>query len=974
MRARRRTDSLSNQEFFITMIEAELSKATARLARLQQQQQQQYANQHTHLGAPQHHDDEHADATHEYHTNSTTVELFKRAQAAQDEINYIGLNRTVVKLVTEITKDADADNAPSNNKSSLGKATETCTKLGLLLLLQHTNIDNPSKNVVVDNSSTLHLGEQTKSGQFYNSLQQWYNSLYTSTQSMATHAFRMGLRKVAPEYPSNEHSSTLILENLQNISANGGGVYGDNNREWGLAARCLVELQVIHDALKQVQTIRSGDETETDDSNQWRLTIVDELCKPLADRLRFHFLEEQTAIMTGGDPSTPLGNQQQQQQQQKASKLDRLPEWLFRYLRETIENHGVYSLVMMEGVQPMIDSVLDSLSVRASIMMSMVDDEGEGTGDVLMSGLTNNDTATIAEAQTTPSTQDVLEGLRDKYYNHASIYFLREVARMARHTLRAKSFFHHPDVVGSECRDRTIALRGIEQLLMFDSFLQERMNECGDGEGVYGSPTMSSVVVPPKMVDTFLSSNEMLLKWWLEEERDGIISSLHQCAMRSLPSYQNDDEEDLAGEVVPSSKRTTPIQDVQQLYPPISEHFVALLHSARCKSNIFNKIRSRQLYVSNVIAPLCSEYLDMIAEAASLLRKKLLARPPTLSATTSVSILRSANLPSVELIASNTMEWASLVTGAHISAQAVLHPPHNTYHQNNEEHDSNLLDRVGESMERLCDAMVEDFTSAYIETIIMERAKFASYMMRAPFLLSEPPAQDSPGRRGQRDKDQTPRSLSLSPDLNDSIHIMSVGVKVCNSVLSKLSTMFDKDGKSSTSIMLHFGCRSIQESLKFAISQKLLDIALDPQGMSPEIYVAGAKQFQHDVSAFDRLFRSAGGGAEIKLAANNVTNHGPMERVVTASRLMSLEPGSIQAIREALNSLAVPTSSIGSLFGRMGDTGEVDIHYEESAQRLNVDDFYRDERLMEEATNMLEAKGFGALALDESLSIINRRC
>ena len=42
--------------------------------------------------------------------------------------------------------------------------------------------------------------------------------------------------------------------------------------------------------------------------------------------------------------------------------------------------------------------------------------------------------------------------------------------------------------------------------------------------------------------------------------------------------------------------------------------------------------------------------------------------------------------------------------------------------------------------------------------------------------------------------------------------------------------------------------------------------------------------------------------------------------------------------------------------------------------RLDVDDFYKDERLMEEAINMLEAKGFTALSLNESLSIINRRC
>ena len=69
---------------------------------------------------------------------------------------------------------------------------------------------------------------------------------------------------------------------------------------------------------------------------------------------------------------------------------------------------------------------------------------------------------------------------------------------------------------------------------------------------------------------------------------------------------------------------------------------------------------------------------------------------------------------------------------------------------------------------------------------------------------------------------------------------------------------------------------------------------------------------------------------------------------------------------------------IGSLFGRRGDgsTGEYNTmdRDEPGNNRLDVDDFYKDERLVEEAINMLEAKGFTALSLNESLSIINRRC
>jgi hypothetical protein len=55
------------------------------------------------------------------------------------------------------------------------------------------------------------------------------------------------------------------------------------------------------------------------------------------------------------------------------------------------------------------------------------------------------------------------------------------------------------------------------------------------------------------------------------------------------------------------------------------------------------------------------------------------------------------------------------------------------------------------------------------------------------------------------------------------------------------------------------------------------------------------------------------------------------------------------------------------LFGGDGEEGDEKI-------RLSMDNFYADDRLMEEAQSMLEVKGFGALALEEAFSIINRRC
>jgi len=425
-------------------------------------------------------------------TNSAAAKLFLRAREVEDQIEFFSLNRHVIKLVSDIQQQQNnnADAAAGGGggvdaNTSLAKATETCTALGLLLF-QH--------NKQHDGNTSHRTG---KSGQLYNALFQWYNSLYNSTRTTACTVFQTQLRKVAPEYPSNERSSNLIAEALLLLLPSPTVTSqhsASSDESLNLAAKCLVELQVVHDVvqLQQEAMMQQSDGNQSQQqqlfqlSSSWRMDIVDELCKPLAERLRFHFLEEQSGIMSGdsegqnttGNNAAPLHHSHRQ-----TSKMDRLPEWLFRYLREVVENHGVHSFVMVGGESPLVDSVIDSLMVRAS-MMTSVDDNVAGEGDYL--GLQNsnneeqyeegmldiqaNETTTSDSMKTLEIT---LQHLKHQYYSHSSTYFLREVARMARHALRAKSFFHHPEVVGSECHDRAIALRGIEQLFLFDSFLQD---------------------------------------------------------------------------------------------------------------------------------------------------------------------------------------------------------------------------------------------------------------------------------------------------------------------------------------------------------------------------------------------------------------------------------------------------------------------------------------------------------------------
>ena len=100
--------------------------------------------------------------------------------------------------------------------------------------------------------------------------------------------------------------------------------------------------------------------------------------------------------------------------------------------------------------------------------------------------------------------------------------------------------------------------------------------------------------------------------------------------------------------------------------------------------------------------------------------------------------------------------------------------------------------------------------------------------------------------------------------------------------------------------------------------------------------------------------------------SRDINETGPMERVIAASNLMSISQTKLVHLRETLFDLSL--SHDRPLF-----TGGNNIGGEVTVRRLEVESFYRDERLVMEAESMLGAMGFHALALEEALSIINRR-
>jgi hypothetical protein len=841
--------NINKQNGMTPSIEVQLARAKAQLSHLQNQD-----------GSP----------------HDATRRLYQRARIANEQLERIEIGRSLLPLLSKLDDSRSNDNGNDSIVEQIVNATCTATHLATVL-------SNAAEDATEECSSNN-----------WQAVQDWYVNLHTSTRQSALFLFRKWIRQSA--FPEEEGCAILqrvLAVNDDRVEqheedSNGHELMNEQQiQDWRRVSACLIELQVVHDAL-----MTSKKQQQKNPPSNWRLDMLDEICRPIADRLRYHFLEE-TAILNQGNNNSAVPGAGSNR-----NTMDRFPEWLLRYLKEISEK----VLTVVNEMKALMDQVVESALLRWN--------ELQHDQDLTQSSL-----------------QHAILTIMPQW--NPTAYFLREIVRMARHALRSKSYFSHPDVVGRDAR-HGVAKRAIEQLFLFDDYIQDRLldSDAKDDEGLE----------VPRLVDVFVAANEGLFHWWIEEERYGAVVTLRKCADATLASFQKTKGEDEKAANATGKKMILQPKVQTALFPPIAELFISLVHSSRIKWNLFSSLQSQQHYISNVLGSISSDFLDMIHAEATLLRKLLL------------SSSKSSSIPSDQDLKINAMGWIGLANGVHTASAMIQSCNHLQQSQ--------ILDRIATSLDTMRDAIVEDFTTIFIETIVMERAKFASYTMRCPFLLSQSTFDDH--RRGQREGSLV-SNLHLSMNLNDSYHVLSVIVQACRDSLTTVEDMIANQQSNdvsiaieavSTSQMLSYGARAIMKALGTSISQKLLDIAIDPQGMTPEIQLAGARQFRFDATSIASLFS----------VSSESNGTGPLERVAAASHLMSLSATKLQQLKDTLFELS--SSHNRSVFGDGADV---------MARRLEVESFYSDERLVIEAESMLAVKGFYALALEEALSIINRR-
>ena len=477
--------------------------------------------------------------------------------------------------------------------------------------------------------------------------------------------------------------------------------------------------------------------------------------------------------------------------------------------------------------------------------------------------------------------------------------FLGEVQKVVEYVLVERGFFRH-GVIAGERSSPHLLLGAIEQLLRFDELIEDSFPH------KLGTEQDSERHTGGGLCQRLVANDESLFAWWMDRERSFCIASLFDSAL------------------------DTPVESHR--VSPRAEIFCALIQANRAKAGLLQPSSGKQ-FIAKVLVPLCQEFIDAVHESAKDLRALLGQRKPIVP----------------EGLDTNLELWICLVNGVAMAAQQLVRPNERpgrpvasssitTPSTTTTTTDSDL-DRVGRSLERLCDALIDEVSSTLVETVLMERAKLAAYIMRCSYTLSN---QDGMvDHTNDRVEEKTHVGGSASNDdshaTDDDNHSgMSADLQETAALFQRALLACDRQPD--------FGSSGIKANITERLAEKFIEVALDAHAMTPEIVLRGAKRFALDVR---ELFGADGMDA---------VNYTLLTRLLEIVSFMSMEAKAFADIRNVLEDL------VGATRPEDG-----------SMSQFHIEDFVHDGTIAEQAGSMIAAKGFVVLSLEEALSILNRR-
>lgn len=584
----------------------------------------------------------------------------------------------------------------------------------------------------------------------------------------------------------------------------------------------LKQLETVHGQV--LQAVEGA--MDVPDSN----TVLLELFHPLLDRVHFHFVDS---------GKLQHGNEKNEQGLLTAKRIDRLPEWLLKYIRDNfLGTNG------LEG---------NSRNAKPFEVICMVD-------------------------------------------QLLAIPFAEELVRLIQWILvDQRSFFDDPAIVGSQSNPLFL-YNAMEQFLEFDAALKATVSRRpwnANDDAVMSQQNNTGSVSASFMglMDTLVVPNTELLDWWIKRERESVFSTLFP------------DDSDKKNDEVP--------KPLANHVSPRAEIFCALIRSVQYKAAL---LTAPGKYLREVAVPLCSQFVDALHETSVHLRNLMVQKQ------TQSMVLETQ-------IVSNIHEWIEIINGTMLAARVLLTKERAWHCEGNKTGGSSESDhdlaRFGRSLERLVEAMVEEFAATFVETILMERAKLASYLMMASHLIAS------------KDWDADDMFDDLSVELKDTKIVLTYFQQVCNSILVVQDSNDNRSVSSENFAqdnIAFFAPSKMRAEVMNRVAEKFLEVALDINRVTPDIWTKGAAVFARDVHSVVGSFEDIA----------------TVSRLLEVTRLMTMDFVAVQGL-------------FGALGGLVG-----------SYAFLDVDEFTSDATLNEEAVQMLRAKNIHG-SLEDAISILNRR-
>jgi len=455
-----------------------------------------------------------------------------------------------------------------------------------------------------------------------------------------------------------------------------------------------------------------------------------------------------------------------------------------------------------------------------------------------------------------------------------------------------RNFFNDPAIAGPQSNPHFL-YSAMEQFLEFDATLKPMILRCAGhksdengigGENVGNAPSFMG------LMDVLVLPNSDLLDWWIHRERESVFATLFP-----------DDDKGCSSDGVP--------KPLANHVSPRAEIFCALIRSVQYKAATLS---APGKYLREVAVPLCSQFVDALHETSVDLRKLLVQKQQQ-------SIIVESQ------IVANIEEWIEIINGTELAARVLLTKERTWYYEtgtgsSQSDHD---LGRFGRSLQRLVEVMVEEFAATFVETILMERAKFASYLMLASHLLAS------------QEWEAEDMVMDLSVELKDTQVVLLSFHRVCNSILR--GQRYDDNRSTGPEDYAHdniayFAPSNMRTQVMSRVAEKFIEVALDMNHVTPDIWITGANVFARDVDSI------CGSCKDIPAVA----------RILELTKLMTMNFKSLEGLFSALGVL-------------VGSDTFLDSHA-----------FACDARLLEEASGMLKAKNVNC-SLEDAISILNRR-